>query len=87
MTGNTALILNLTGLFIGLVAAVLMYYFPPHVTLYTKEGAGHITLTNNITDDGKRKGKIQSYCSTAAPWLLALSFFLQLIAALLPTHS
>jgi len=75
------LALNVTGLFIGLVAAVLMYYFPARITLYTENGEPHITWISNTTDEGKRRGKQQMWLSKAAPWLLATSFLLQLIAA------
>lgn len=81
---TTTLVLNVAGLFIGLVAAILMYYFPPRVILYTEKGEPHVTWTSNATDEGKRRGKHQSRLSKAAPCLLAIAFILQLIAALLP---
>ena len=80
-----ALCLNVTGLLIGLLAAVLMFYYPPRIMLYTEKGEAIITWTSNVTDEGKRQGKRQLWWSKAAPWFLALSFLLQLIALLLPT--
>lgn len=38
----TAIILNLIGLFLGAVAALLMFYFPPRTTIYTEKGEGII---------------------------------------------
>ena len=78
-----ALVLNVVGLFIGVAAACLMYYFPPRVTLYTEKGEPNLTWLSKETDEGKRRGKYQKRLSKAAPWILATSFLLQLVAALL----
>lgn len=80
----TTLVLNVAGLFFGLLAAILMYYFPPRVLLYTEKGEPEITWTGNATDEGKRRGKHQLWLSKAAPCFLATAFLLQLIATLLP---
>jgi hypothetical protein len=53
---KTAVVLNVIGLFIGLVAAILMYYFPPRVTLYTENGEPPINFVGNATGEGKRRG-------------------------------
>jgi len=74
--------LNMFGLAVGMVAALLMYYFPPRVQIYTETGSGALTLTNQPTDKGKRVGKRQAFLAKAAPIALTLSFALQLSAAL-----
>ena len=81
---KTAVVLNVIGLFIGLVAAILMYYCPPRVTQYTENGEPPINFVGNATGEGKRRGTWQLRLSRVAPCLLAVAFLLQLIAALLP---
>ena len=78
-----SVVLNVVGLFVGVVAACLMYYFPPRVTLYTEKGEPHVTWLSKETDEGKRRGKYQKWLSKAAPWILAASFLLQMVAVLL----
>jgi hypothetical protein len=80
VTMRPAVYLNTSGFLIGLVAALLMAFFPPRVGRYTKEGAGEITLVSNPTAKGKRWGRVQWWLSVAAPCLLALAFLLQFIA-------
>jgi hypothetical protein len=75
--------MNVLGLCIGVIAAVLMYYFPPRVIAYTENGAQVFTWTNEPTPEGKQHAAWQTRVSRAAPWLLALGFVLQLLAALL----
>ena len=75
--------LNISGLLVGFVAAVLMYYFPPRITVYTEEGAPHVFWIGEATEEGRRKGKHQRGLSKAAPLLLATAFLLQLMAAFL----
>ena len=83
----TAWVINAVGLAISTIAAVLMYYFPPSVILYTEKGEPHINFVGNSTEKGRRWGKWQLYLSKAAPWLLAFGFFLQLIAAVMPASN
>ena len=75
-------IFNATGLCIGMVAAVLMYYFPPRVLLYSDKGEPAINFVSAATESGKRRGKWQSWLSKIAPWILAFGFFLQLVATI-----
>lgn len=79
-TLSLPLILSGSGLIVGFIAAVLMYYFPPRVTLYTKDGAPHVTWIGDQEEGGERKGAIQAFLSRAAPWLLAAAFLLQFLA-------
>lgn len=84
MLAVAAQIMAVLGLLLGLVAAVLMYYFPARVIQFTEKGEGQITWVNNSTDEGKRKGRTQIVLSKTAPWLLAMAFLLQLPALMLP---
>ncbi len=77
-------VLSAVGLFIGLVAAILMYYCPPRISLYTEKGEPYGGWVGNPTEKGKVYGWWQVALSKAAPWLLALAFFLQLVAVLMP---
>jgi hypothetical protein len=77
-------VLSAVGLFIGLVAAILMYYYPPRISLYTEKGEPYGGWVGNPTEKGKVFGWWQVALSKAAPWLLALAFFLQLVAVLMP---
>ena len=79
--------LNAVGLFIGMVAAMLMYYCPPRVTLYTEKGEPYGGFVGNPTERGKTLGKWQAALSKAAPCLLALAFLLQFAAVVLPLFS
>jgi len=75
--------LNIFGLAVGIAAALLMYYFPLRVQIYTETGSGVFTWTNQPTEKGKRIGKRQAFLAKAAPITLTLSFTLQFSAALL----
>jgi hypothetical protein len=72
---------NVAGLAIGTLAAVLMYYFPPRVRMYTEKGEAIVSWIGAPTEEGKRLGKWQAFLAKAAPVLLGLAFFLQLVAA------
>jgi hypothetical protein len=80
------LFLNIGGLVIGLVAAILMARYPPRVLQITEKGEAPIAFVANPTEEGKRRGTRQQRLSEAAPWLLAVAFGLQLIALLLSSY-
>jgi hypothetical protein len=73
--------LNIAGLVVGMIAALLMFYFPPRIQAYTEKGEGSITFVSIPTEAGKRRGKRQVFLAKAAPIVLGLSFALQLFAA------
>ena len=73
--------LNLFGLFVGMIAALLMYYFPPRVQAYTETGAMAFTWSTDPSEEGKRKAKHQMFLANTAPIVLRLSFVLQFFAA------
>lgn len=73
--------LNTAGLGLSVIAAVLMYYFPSHVQLFTEKGEGHVTWVSNANEQKKVLGKWQLRFSKTAPVLLAFGFALQLVAA------
>jgi hypothetical protein len=76
--------LNALALGFGLAAAILMAYYPPRVEQHTKDGRTIGSWVSGPTQEGQRLGWYQHYISKLAPWLLALAFFLQFIAILLP---
>ena len=76
--------LNAAALVIGLIAAILMARYPPRVLQITKGGQEPLTIVKEPTEEAKRVGRRQQRLSVAAPWLLALAFFLQFIALWLP---
>lgn len=80
-------VLNAVGLCIGIGAAVLMYYFPPRVVLYTEKGEPYGGFVGNPTENGKLRGKWQIFFAKIAPWLLALGFLLQLVATVAPAFA
>ena len=82
---NIAWFLNVLGLVLTTVAAVLMYYYPPrNITQYTNEGEAQVQWVATATPQGRAKASRQARLSRAAPFLLAAGFVLQLVAALLP---
>jgi hypothetical protein len=38
--------LNIAGLVVGMIAAFLMFYFPPRIQAYTEKGEGSITFVS-----------------------------------------
>jgi hypothetical protein len=82
VTPATARCLNLTGLGIGLLAALIITFVPPSVRRYTKEGAGIFHFTVDPTKTTKMLGRIQWLLSYLGPALLVVSFLLQFIALL-----
>ena len=74
--------LNVAGLLIGFLAALLMAVFPPRVRQYTAQGAPIWSFTGEPSR--KLWGRFQCGISIAAPLLLGLAFLLQLIALWIP---
>ena len=64
--------LNVSGLVIGTIAAVLMFYFPPRLEIYTPEGARDFNWTTEPTEEGRRIAQRQAFWAKAAPVLLVL---------------
>lgn len=78
-----AWILNVAGLIVSTVAAVLMYYFPPRVQLVTEKGEPVVTWTSNARPEKQSLGKWQARLSKVGPAMLAVGFLMQLTAAFL----
>ena len=69
--------LNGLGLGLGLVAALVLAFFPPpQLQQHTREGAAHVTWTGRVT----RWGKVLWALSYSGPLLLAAAFALQGLA-------
>ena len=73
--------LNTGGILLNLVAAILMYFYPPIVQLYTDKGEGAVTFVNSPSEEGRRKGNWHLVLSKAALALLFFGFLLQFVAA------
>ena len=78
-----AWILNVAGLIVSTVAAVLMYYFPPRVQLVTEKGEPVVTWTSNARPEKQSLGKWQARLSKVGPAVLVVGFLMQLTAAFL----
>jgi hypothetical protein len=68
---------------VGIVAGLLMYYFPPRVQVFTEKGEAYITWIGNPIKEQARLGRRQRWLSNAGPGLLVIAFLLQLASALL----
>jgi len=77
----TATVLNVIGLSLGALAAVLMWVFPPRVQLYTDKGEPVVSFIGNATEQGLRRAKWQSMLSKISIPMLVMAFALQLPAA------
>ena len=75
--------LNLIGLAITTVAALLMWRYPPRVTYFTENGEVKVQWTSNADPAKSKLGVRQVRLSKLALFLLFLGFFLQLSAATL----
>ena len=78
-----ALKLNIVGLVFNTITAVLMYYFPPRVHLFTEKGESVVTWLSNSNKQKAAIGKWQVLLAKVGPALLALGFSLQLVSAFL----
>jgi hypothetical protein len=76
--------LNVVGLVLNTLAAVVMLIYPPQVSvrLHTPKGEAVFTLTGNATEEGRRIGRLQQWMSRAGLALLVAGFLCQLIAAI-----
>lgn len=81
---NAGTVLNIVGLTLSTVAAILMYWFPPSIIQFTDRGERQVQWTGPETLEGKKHYARQRCWSRVSVLLLALGFFLQLLAALLP---
>jgi hypothetical protein len=75
--------LNLLGLIIATLGAVLMYWYPPIISQYTPDGRSIIPFAAEATEASKRLAKWQNIYSKSGPVLLALGFLSQLSALIL----
>jgi hypothetical protein len=76
--------LNVAGLSIATLAAVLMGFYPPRARMFGAKGEEYGQWVNNPNPKNVGRGKRQIFLSQSGPWLLAAGFLLQLIAAFLP---
>lgn len=72
----------MAGLFMGILAAGLMYYFPPRMQLFTDKGEPYVNWVGTPTSDGASRGKWQSRLAKAGPCLLFIGFALQLAGSI-----
>jgi hypothetical protein len=70
--------LNVIGLVVGIIAALLMFFYPWRGVSYTAKGEAEVKWLANGAEKNIARGKTQIFLSKAAPWLLALGFMLQL---------
>lgn len=75
-------ILNVTGLAITTIAACLMFFFPPVVTVYTDKGERVISWVGATSDKDRKVAARRRRLSQSAVGLLVLGFLLQFLAAL-----
>ena len=76
----SAWILNVVGLVAGVSGALLMFYFPPRVQLYTEMGEPHITFVGNQKAEKTGVAQWQSRLARFGPGLLVVAFLFQLAA-------
>lgn len=75
--------LNLAGLGLTTIAAAVMYFFPPVVTVYTAKRERVAVWVHNAGEEGERVAARQRWVSKAALVLLAFGFLLQFCSAFL----
>ena len=76
--------LNILGLVISTLSALLMYYYPPRdTTQYSDAGEPQFNWVGQKVEGGEAKAQLQRRLSVASPAFLAIGFALQLWAALL----
>ena len=80
---RSSTIFNVLGLIVGVVAAGLMYCFPPRIQLYTEDGQSIVTWLSNPREEKKYIGKWQVRLSKLGPLLLGAAFLLQMVGAFL----
>jgi hypothetical protein len=78
----TAWYLNVSGLVLSTIAAVLMYYFPPRgLVQYTDDGQPQVSFVANPVQRGAQVARRQRILSRLSPCLLGLGFVMQLVSA------
>lgn len=75
--------LNVAGLFLSTLGAVLMFFFPPIATQLTDKGEPLVPWVGAATPNGRRKARLQWWLSRGSVLLLLGGFLLQLGAAIL----
>lgn len=83
MTPAIAAYLNVLGLLLTTVAALVMWAFPPRMRYYTDKGEPVVTWTDVAYPSQVIKGRFQARLSKVGPVLLACGFALQLPNALI----
>jgi hypothetical protein len=81
LTPAAARRLYIWALCVGVVAALLMTFFPPSITRHSGEG-GVLILFGVPTAKASSAGQLQWFLSCLGPVLLGVSFLLQLLAIL-----
>lgn len=79
--------LNVAGLVLTTVAAVLLALYPPRVAQYTQKGervVQVVTWVSTAQDVTLLRGRVQLWLSRLGPWILALGFVCQVPNALAP---
>ncbi len=76
------LLLNVAGLAISTVGALLIFYFPPRLLMVTDKGEKAITFVRNPDPASAALGKRQTRLSRFGPAMLALGFTVQMVAFL-----
>jgi len=75
--------LNAVGLFLTVVAALILYLYPPRFTpAYTETGEQKLTLVNPVTAEGRAYAKQWAQYAWLGPLMLILGFSAQLAAAI-----
>lgn len=74
--------INLLGLAVSTLAAVIMYYFPPRgITQYTDIGEPHFTWAGSKVPGGESRAYWHGIMSKVSPAVLAIGFALQFFAS------
>ncbi len=77
-------LLNVVGLLITVVAAFVLYLYPPRFTpAYTESGEQKVTLINPTTPEGKAYAEQWGRYAWWGPVLLIVGFLAQFLAAML----
>jgi hypothetical protein len=73
---------NITGLCLVTLAAVIMWFYPPEMTVVTDRGEPVVNFTGRTTPEAMKMARMQWYLRRIGPTLLVIGFALQLSAAL-----
>jgi hypothetical protein len=82
LTPAAARRLYIWALGVGIVAALLMTFFPPSITRHSGEAGGVLILFGAPTAKASSGGQLPRFLSCLGPVMLGVSFLLQLLAIL-----